>query len=204
MKLFLCENVLFDEKGLSFTAQAQDFESAHTGTWQENDKYKNALSRWKCLVRWKMPFFPSTGMCSYMILNQHIQVLGKKLTSEMKLSFWVKMSCSMKKTFLSQHRHVLICDFESAHTGSRQESAKWNETLFLCENVLLDEKGLSFPAQACANMWFCISTHWYYVRKWQVYWNSCVGEDVFFDDKCPSFPAQACATMWFWVSTHRY
>ena len=44
------------------------------------------------------------------------------MTSEMKLSSFVKMSFSMKKAFLSQHRHVLICDFASAHTGTRQEN----------------------------------------------------------------------------------
>ena len=59
-----------------------------------------------------------------MILNQQTQVLGKKMTSEMKLSVWVKMSFSMKNAFLSQHRHVLIYDFESAHTGTRQETDK--------------------------------------------------------------------------------
>ena len=74
------------------------------------------------------------------------------MTFEMKLFFWVKMSFSLKNAFLSQHSHVLICDFESADTGTRQENDKCIETLCLGENVFFDEKCLSFPAQACANM----------------------------------------------------
>ena len=62
------------------------------------------------------------------------------------------MSFSMKNAFLSQHRHVLIYDFESAHTGTRQKNDKENETLCLGESVFSNDKFLSFPAQACANM----------------------------------------------------
>ena len=51
------------------------------------------------------------------------------MTSEMKLSLYVKMPFTMKNVFLSQHRHVLICDFELALTGTRQENDKCIETL---------------------------------------------------------------------------
>ena len=53
-----------------------------------------------------MPFFPSTGMVNTFFYNE------KCLT-------------------FSQRRHVLIYDFESALTGTRQENDKCIETLFL-------------------------------------------------------------------------
>ena len=48
----------------------------------------------------------------------------------------------LKNAFLSQHRHVLICDFESAYTSTRQETDNWNETLFLGENAFLSQHSM--------------------------------------------------------------
>ena len=68
-----------------------------------------------------MVIFPSTGMCLYMTLNQHTLVQGKTVTFQ-------NMQVITMYIFLryngspSQHRHVLICDIESAHTGTRQDS----------------------------------------------------------------------------------
>ena len=78
------------------------------------------LSFWvKVSFLLKMPFFPNTGMSSYVILNQHTQVLGMKMTSEIKLCLGENVFFSMKNVFLSQHRHVLICYFASTHIGTR-------------------------------------------------------------------------------------
>ena len=205
LKLFLGENVFFDEN--AFLSQHRHvlicvFESAHTGTRQDKWQVKwNSLPLWKCPFRWRRPFFPSTGMCLYVILHQLTQVLGKKMTFEVKLSFWVKVSFLLKMPFFpntGMSSYVIL----NQHTQVLGKKMTSEIKLCLGENVFFDEKCLSFPAQACANMLFCINTHWYSVRKWQVYWNSC--EIVFFNDKCPSFSAQACANMWFCISTHWY
>ena len=67
-----------------------------------------------------MLIFPSTGMCYYMTLNQHTQVQGKTMTFQnmQVISMLIFLSYN---AYLPKHRHVLIYDIESAHTGKRQD-----------------------------------------------------------------------------------